>query len=49
MAVIGSSKLHSLGYFYVIMPAGIGAIIMLIIALLVNNVPKNRRYPNFWL
>ena len=49
IAVIGSQKIHSLGYFYAIVPAGAGALIMLIVALLVNNIPHNRRYPDFWL
>jgi len=48
IAVIGSQKIHDLGYLYVIVPAGLGAIIMLVVALLVNNIPKNRRYPEFW-
>jgi CBS-domain-containing membrane protein len=48
IAVIGGEKIHSLGYLYAIMPAGGGALIMLVIALLVNNVPKNRKYPEFW-
>ena len=46
--VIGSEKIHNLGYLYAIIPAGLGAIIMLIVALLVNNIPKSRRYPEFW-
>jgi len=49
IAVIGSEKIHDLGYLYAIIPAGLGAIIMLIVALLVNNIPKSRRYPEFWL
>ena len=49
IAVIGSQKIHDLGYLYVLIPAGIGPIIMLIIAILVNNIPSNRRYPEFWL
>ncbi len=48
IAVIGSSKLHALGYLYVILPVGAGAIIMLVVALLVNNIPKNRKYPETW-
>jgi len=48
IAVIGSEKIHNLGYLYAIIPAGLGAIIMLIVALLVNNIPKSRRYPEFW-
>jgi CBS-domain-containing membrane protein len=49
IAVIGSQKIHNLGYLYVIMPAGLGAVVMLAIALLVNNIPKDRRYPEFWI
>jgi len=48
IAVIGSAKIHNLGYFYAVMPVGVGALIMLIVALLVNNIPKTRRYPEFW-
>ncbi len=48
IAVIGSSKVHSLGYLYVVVPVGIGACMMLVVALLVNNIPKSRRYPEFW-
>lgn len=48
IAVIGSQKIHNLGFYYVVMPIGVGAIIMLIIALLVNNLCKSRRYPEFW-
>lgn len=49
IAVIGSQKIHNLGYLYAIIPAGFGAVIMLIIALLINNIPKSRKYPEFWL
>jgi len=49
IAVIGSQKIHELGYFYVLMPAGLGALIMLVVALLVNNIPAGRRYPEFWV
>ncbi len=49
IAVIGSEKIHSLGFLYPIIPAGLGAIIMLVVALLVNNIPKTRRYPEFWI
>ncbi|RTZ96368.1 MAG: HPP family protein [Deltaproteobacteria bacterium] len=48
IAVIGSQKIHSLGFFYVVMPVGLGALIMLVVALLVNNIPEKRRYPEFW-
>lgn len=49
IAVIGGEKIHDLGYIYALFPAGGGALIMLVIALLVNNIPKSRRYPEFWV
>lgn len=49
IAVIGSQKIHNLGYFYVLIPGALGPAVMLAVALLVNNIPKNRRYPEFWL
>jgi len=48
IAVIGSDKIHALGYLYPVVPAGLGAVIMLAVALLVNNIPNSRRYPEFW-
>jgi CBS-domain-containing membrane protein len=48
IAVIGGEKIHSLGYLYALMPIGAGAAIMLVVALLVNNIPRTRRYPEFW-
>jgi CBS-domain-containing membrane protein len=49
IAVIGGDGVHQLGYLYVLMPAALGAVVMLVIALIVNNIPPNRRYPEFWL
>lgn len=49
IAVIGGEKINSLGFLYALIPAGLGALVMLIIALIVNNIPKSRKYPEFWL
>ncbi len=49
IAVIGGAKVHSLGFLYAFIPAGAGAAILLIIALIVNNLSKNRRYPEYWI
>jgi CBS-domain-containing membrane protein len=49
IAVIGGESVHNLGYFYVVMPVALGASIMLMVALVVNNIPKSRKYPEFWL
>ncbi|MDH4231359.1 MAG: HPP family protein [Nitrospirota bacterium] len=49
IAVIGGESVHKLGYLYAIIPTAVGASIMLAVALIVNNIPKTRRYPEFWL
>lgn len=51
IAVIGSSEIHSTGYMFVLTPIATGAIILLIIALLINNLSNNpkRYYPKYWL
>ncbi len=48
IAVIGSPQLHDLGYLYALVPVARGAIILLVVALIVNNIPKGRKYPQFW-
>jgi len=49
IAVIGGDTIHRLGYLYVLIPSGLGAAVMLAIALMVNNMSPNRRYPEFWI
>ncbi|MGD2083198.1 MAG: HPP family protein [Chromatiales bacterium] len=48
IAVIGSDKIHQLGFLYVLLPATTGALILLTVGLLVNNIPATRRYPEVW-
>ncbi|MBO9660110.1 MAG: HPP family protein [Chitinophagaceae bacterium] len=45
IAVIGSEKIKALGYFYVLSPVLSGVLILLLVALVFNNMTKNRRYP----
>ncbi len=45
IAVIGGSQVHNLGYFYPIAPVAVGAIVMVIIAILVSKI-SDRKYPN---
>lgn len=45
IAVIGTAKIKSLGYWYVLSPVLIGVIILLLVALVVNNITENRSYP----
>lgn len=51
IAIIGGEKIHSLGYWYIISPVLVGALIMLLIALLINNISTNpkRHYPVYWI
>jgi CBS-domain-containing membrane protein len=49
IAVIGGPAVHDLGYFYAITPIGLGAAIMLLVALITNNLARSRRYPEYWL
>ena len=46
IAVLGSEKIHELGFLYVLYPVFTGAVILFFIALLVNNISKHRSYPN---
>lgn len=48
IAVIGGEKVHALGFLYVLVPIALGVAIMLFVALVVNNLAKNRRYPEYW-
>jgi CBS-domain-containing membrane protein len=45
IAIIGSPKIKELGYWYVLYPVLTGSLILLIIALIVNNMTSNRQYP----
>lgn len=46
--VIGPEKVHEVGFIYVLAPAAAGALILLLVALLVNNLTATRRYPESW-
>lgn len=48
IAVVGGESIHSLGYWFVLTPIALGAGLMLLIAVLVNNLSPHRRYPQYW-
>jgi len=48
IAVVGGEEIHSLGFLYPFLPAGAGAFILLIVALLFNNLAHHRKYPDYW-
>lgn len=49
IAVIGSPNIHDLGYMYILVPVLSGCFILFIIAIIVNNIPKHRRYPESFI
>lgn len=46
IAVLPSEKIQELGYWYALSPVLSGAVILLIVALIFNNIPKGRKYPH---
>lgn len=48
IAVTGGAKISSLGFLYAFVPALSGAMLMLLVALAVNNLAPGRRYPQYW-
>lgn len=47
-AVIGTPLIHKLGYLFILIPAALGAVVLLIIAIFVNNLSGDRKYPEYW-
>ncbi|MBT1698958.1 HPP family protein [Fulvivirgaceae bacterium PWU4] len=45
IAIIGSEKIKSFGYAYVLSPILTGVIILLLVALVFNNITSHRSYP----
>lgn len=46
IAIIGSPNIRALGYWYVLYPILVGSLILLVTALIFNNITTNRSYPN---
>lgn len=45
IAVIGTEKVKALGYMYVLSPVLSGSLILLLVALVFNNITSHRKYP----
>jgi CBS-domain-containing membrane protein len=45
LAIIGTEKIQELGYLYVLSPVLSGTLILFVIAMIFNNLSKNREYP----
>ena len=46
-AIIGGPAIQDLGFLYTLFPAGVGALVLLLVALLVINLSSRRRYPEY--
>lgn len=45
IANIGSAKIHTLGYFYVLSPVLTGVTVLFLVAMICNNATSHRSYP----
>jgi len=45
IANIGTPKIKELGFIYAFSPVLSGVLVLCIVAIIVNNIPKNRNYP----
>lgn len=45
IANIGSQKIKNLGFYYILSPVFSGVLILLIVAIIINNIPADRNYP----
>jgi hypothetical protein len=48
IAIIGGKEIHDLGFVYPFLPAGAGVFLLLIAGLVINNLSRNRKYPEYW-
>jgi len=44
-AVLGGPVIHDLGFFYILVPVGLNVLVIIVVALIVNNLLPGRRYP----
>lgn len=48
IAVTAGPKLAGLGFWFALVPVGVGALALLGVALAVNNLARHRNYPQYW-
>lgn len=48
LATLGSPEVTRLGFSFVLLPVALGALVLVLVALVVNNLPCSRRYPEIW-
>lgn len=48
MAAAGGPCIHAMGYWYALSPCFAGSLLMVLIALVINNLALRQHYPLFW-
>lgn len=48
IAVTGGPKIEAMGFAFALVPAGAGAVLLLAVAVVVNNMARHRKYPLYW-
>ena len=48
LATAGPDSVKNLGFVFVVHPVGSGISLMVLLALIVNNLSEERKYPTFW-
>jgi CBS-domain-containing membrane protein len=49
IAFISGKQIHDLGFLFAILRVGIGAMALPFVAVIFNNLCRDRRYPEYWL
>jgi CBS domain-containing membrane protein len=47
-AIIGDSSVKNLGYYYLLVPIFLGNLILILVAVLINNISDQQSYPQYW-
>lgn len=48
IAVSGHPVVQQMGYLYILFPVAAGFLILLLIGIIINNIPRDRQYPLRW-
>ncbi|PLX36012.1 MAG: HPP family protein [Hyphomicrobiales bacterium] len=48
IAVVASPQIHALGFLYVLYPVALGAVVLVCVSLVSNNLFNDQRWPIFW-
>lgn len=48
IAVIGGKRVVDMGFWYVLFPGTVGPLVLLPVAVVVNNLNPQRSYPVWW-